>query len=334
MPNSAFKASVVIACHSQDRLDQLALAVESVRNQDPKPESIVISVDHEPLLFKILREKFSDLIIVENRYERGASGNRNTGAAYADAPVVAFLDDDARARPGWLAALVEPFEDPSVVCTGGFVAPSWEVRAPHWFPEEFGWVVGASHRGLPTSRARVRNVWSENMAVRHEIFTRVGGFRVDFGKVGKTSRPEDTDLCIRMGKASPGASLVFVPHAIVDHHVGKERADFRFFLQRCYSEGRGKVELARNNEGKSDLSDELQYLRRTIPRGFYAYVRRAIRGDFHELRRASALAVGIGAAAVGAGISLLRNRSAAELPRYNQEPLGPPQEWTATERSA
>jgi GT2 family glycosyltransferase len=300
--------SVVIGCHTQQRLPYLLMAIDSVRAQDLIPESIVISVDHEPVLFSLLCERFPDLQIVENEFERGASGNRNSGVAHTSSPIVAFLDDDARARPGWLSALVEPFADPRVVCTGGLVVPAWEGEEPPWFPSEFAWVVGASHRGLPEARAEVRNVWSENMAVRREVFSMVGGFRLDFGKVGTVSRPEDTDLCIRLGKARPGATLLFVPEAVVDHHVGRERAAFTFFLRRCYFEGRGKIELARNNEGSADLGDERQYLRQTIPRGLAGYVRRGVaERNPDEIRRSGALVGGIGAAGFGAVVSLLEH---------------------------
>jgi glucosyl-dolichyl phosphate glucuronosyltransferase len=304
------QVSVVIACHTQERMNLLLLAIDSVASQSPKPASIVISVDHEPVLFRILTDRFPDLTVVENTFERGASGNRNTGVACTTTPLVAFLDDDARARPGWLSALIKPFDDPKVVCTGGSVAAAWEFRKPRWFPEEFGWVVGASHRGLPISQKAVRNVWSENMAIRQEVFASVGGFRLDFGKVGAISRPEDTDLCIRMGKALPGALLMYVPDAVVDHHVGEERSHFGFFLKRCYSEGRGKVELARNNDGSDDLSDERSYLRKTIPRGFVEYLHRgAVDGNVDELRRAGALAGGLAAAGMGAAVSLVGRRS-------------------------
>ena len=309
MAPSPSNVSVVIPCHSRERLDLLLSAIESVHNQDPLPEAIVISVDHEPALFQILVERFPELIVVENEYEKGASGNRNTGASKTTTPLIAFLDDDATARPGWLSALVGPFSDPAVVCTGGFAAPAWSGNEPSWFPDEFGWVVGASHRGLPTSVAKVRNVWSQNMAVRSDAFSNVGGFRVGFGKVGRISASEDTDLCIRMGKAVGNATVLFVPEAIVDHFVGSERAHYRFFLWRCYLEGRGKIDLARVNEGQEDLGDEKTYILRTVPSAFVRYARGGIaERDGSQIRKAGALATGVLAAGIGAVVSLLSNR--------------------------
>lgn len=309
MARQASGVSVVIACHTEKRWPFLVAAIASVRSQSPPPDRIVISVDHNPELRRRLIDAYPDALVVDNEQEPGASGNRNSGAKATQSPIVAFLDDDARARPGWLAALTSPFADPHVVGTGGFVAPDWEGAEPPWFPMEFGWVVGASHLGLPTDRSEVRNVWSENMAVRRITFDAVGGFRRDFGKVGTVSRPEDTDLCVRMGKTTAGATWLFVPEAVVDHHVGVDRARFRYFLRRSFLEGQGKVELARINDGGSDLGDEQRYLRRTIPEGMVRYLRDAIdQRDIDPLRQAGAVAGGIGAAAVGAGWALLNRR--------------------------
>lgn len=313
MSTKSSEVSVVISCYTRERFDRLLSAIDSVRHQDLVPEAIVISVDHEPILYQILVDRFPKLVVVENEFERGASGNRNTGASKTTTPFIAFLDDDATARPGWLSALIKPFGDPNVVCTGGFAAPTWSGGEPSWFPDEFGWVVGASHRGLPTSVAKVRNVWSQNMAVRRDVFSVVGGFRVGFGKIGVIPRPEDTDLCIRMGKAVSNASIIFVPEAIVDHFVGIERARYRFFLRRCYLEGRGKIELARLNDGHADLGDEKSYILRTMPNGFIRYARRGIfERDGSQIRRAGALVTGVVAAAIGAAVSLLSHRMAAQ----------------------
>jgi glucosyl-dolichyl phosphate glucuronosyltransferase len=300
---SEFFASVVIACHTEERFEMLLRAIDSVRAQRPAPEQVIIAVDHNDALVRRLRSEVTGIEIVDHRGDRGASGTRNAGAALARSPVLAFVDDDVRARPGWLKALTAPFSDPAVVGTGGMTRPAWQCARPRWFVDEFGWVVGASHAGLPTGVAPVRNVWAENMAVRRDAFEAVGGFRNGFGKVGRTSRPEDTDLCIRVGASMPGSHWLYVSDAIVDHEVPPDRATFRFFLRRCFWEGAGKVELASHLGRDSDLGDERSYLVRTLPLAVARYVAAG------NVVRALTVIAGVLFAGLGGAASMLRRSS-------------------------
>jgi GT2 family glycosyltransferase len=293
-------ASIVIACHTEERFEQLLEAVDSAQQQTPEPNQVIIAVDNNESVCNRLRSELGGIEIVDHRGHRGASGARNAGAARARNPYLVFLDDDVRAHPGWLDALLMPFDDPRVIGTGGMTMPAWEGAHPRWFPNEFGWVVGASHAGLPTKLAPVRNVWGENMAVRKSAFETVGGFRPGFGKVGSTSRPEDTDLCIRIGASAPDSWWAYVPTAVVDHVVPRARSTFSFFLRRCYWEGAGKVELSAHLGEESDLGDERSYLTRTLPRAVARELRKA------EVRRALAIVAGVTLAAAGAAVSLLR----------------------------
>ena len=153
---------------------------------------------------------------------------------------------------------------------------------------------------MPTSPALVRNVWSGNMVVRTDVFQQVGGFRLGFGKVGSQARPEDTDLCIRMAGAVPGGRWMYLPDALIDHHVPMARGTFRYFLTRSYSEGRGKVELARLFGKQKVLGEERRYLTHVLPSGVGQGLATAARGDVSGLLRAGAITSGAAAAAIGA----------------------------------
>jgi glucosyl-dolichyl phosphate glucuronosyltransferase len=294
-------ATVVLATHDLDRWPFLVAAVESLLAGPNQPNHVVICVDQNEELCERVRATWPQVTTALNKCGRGASGARNTGAERAETPFIAFLDDDIRARDGWLSRLLEPFTDPAVVGTGGGVVAHWQAGRPGWFPEEFDWVVGASYRGMPTVRSPVRNVWAENMAVRTEVFHAVGGFRSGFGKVGNRSSPEDTDLCIRMSAHVAGAQWVYVPDAVAEHQVPVGRARLSFFLRRNYLEGRGKVEMAHLLGRQETLQDERDYLRRTLPAGVRAELKTAARRrELSGLLKASAIVAGVLAAGVGA----------------------------------
>jgi len=299
---------VVIACYTEDRWELTLRAISSAQDQSHAADRILVVVDYNEILSTRLRVQFDDIIVLDNYLERGVSGARNSAVARVETPVVAFLDDDATARGDWLERLVAPFDNPLVVGTGGAIEPAWEQPPPPWFPPEFAWVVGGTYRGLPTKQEPIRNVWSGNMAIRRSVFNQVGGFRRGFGKVGGVARPEDTDVCIRMGKVFDGGHWVFVPDALVDHFVPVHRESIQFFLRRCHNEGRGKIELSSLLGSRDDLGPEREYIRSVVPRGIRDQLRASLQTRKAEpLVVAGAMLLGLGAAAVGAGEELSRS---------------------------
>lgn len=304
--------TVVVACYSSDRWHVTCEAIHSLLNQD-HPVLPVVVVDHnEELCARLTAWCAPNVTVMRNTRGRGASGARNTGVAAADTDLVAFLDDDASAAPNWLSELVEPLRSPSVVGVGGTIEPAWSGPRPWWFPREFGWVVGATDT-VPDRECRsVRNVWSGNMLVRREVFLRAGGFQEDFGKVGNSREPEDTELCMRMSAVSNGGEWRAVGGGIVRHLVPAERAKLSFFLRRCWSEGKGKAALARvSGDPHAALSVEMRYLGTVLPRAVAGRVRAAFGGELAGLGQASVIVAGVVAAGTGFALALAGGRRGA-----------------------
>lgn len=63
--------------------------------------------------------------LVRHAVNGGPASARNTGLAASDAPIIAFIDSDCVASPGWLERLVPHFDDPRV----GIVTPRVRPRA-------------------------------------------------------------------------------------------------------------------------------------------------------------------------------------------------------------
>lgn len=302
--------SIVIPTHSEKRWHQLARIVASARSQTYHVAEVVVVVDHNPALYRRARRDLVGVTVLENLYAQGVSGNRNTGAFHTSTELVAFLDDDTMAERDWLANLVMPFTDPTVVGTGSGIEPAWAGVRPRWLPDEFLWAVGGSYTGMPTVTAPIRNVFSASMIVRREAFMKVGGFRTGFGKLGDQNRPEDTELCLRMS-AVGGGHWMYVPGSIIRHDVPADRSTFGFFLRRCYAEGRGKVQMASLNSSTDSLGTERAYLR-SLPRAVIRNVAAASRGRgvSHALRAGSMVA-GVTAAGFGAAVETIAARRAA-----------------------
>jgi glycosyltransferase involved in cell wall biosynthesis len=296
---------VVIAAYASERWNYLRDAVASVQAQTRPALETVVVIDHNPGLLVQARGALTSALVLPNTGARGASGTRNTGVAASHGDILAFLDDDARACDGWLEALLGHFADAAVVGVGGRVNPLWTTSRPRWFPPEFDWTVGASYRGMPENAGPVRNVWSNNMAIRRTSFDAAGGFREDFGKIGTRPRPEDTDLCLRAAAAGSRGFWVYEPAGIAGHWVPAHRASVGYFLQRCFHEGWGKAALAALDGAGESTSTERQYARQVLPSGVARGLLEAVRGDPSGALRSIAIGAGLGVAVVGFSIGLL-----------------------------
>jgi glycosyltransferase involved in cell wall biosynthesis len=299
--HNLLSVSVVLCTYTEDRWDELVSAVESVQRQTISPHEVIVVIDHNPDLLALAQCMLPEVVVVENREQRGLSGARNSGIAVATGEVIAFIDDDAIAAPDWLMQLTKGYQDARVLGTGGAIIPMWLGGAPRWFPEEFHWVVGCTYLGLPRTSSPVRNIIGCNMSFRREVLETIRGFRHEVGRVG--IRPmgcEETELCIRVMQCWTQGMLLYEPESQVYHRVPPSRASWRYFRQRCYAEGLSKAQVARLVDSKSWLTRELTYSTRTLPQG----IARGLADGFFRLRpaglaRAGAIAAGLAITTAG-----------------------------------
>lgn len=291
--------SVVICAYTTARWEQFQAAVQSVLSQVPPPDEVVVVIDHCPELELLAREAMAPqgVHVVANTDVRGLSGARNTGTARATGDVIAFLDDDAVAEPGWLAGHARHYSDPTVLGVGGPVTPAWDNQAPLWFPTEFGWVVGCSYRGQPTTATPIRNPIGANMSFRRPVLTSVGGFARSLGRVGTSPVGcEETELSIRAATAYPQGRIMHEPGAAVRHHVPEARATWTYFRRRCWAEGRSKAQVRRLTSAQKALAAERVYVRRVLPEG--------VRRNLAEARRTRSWGLVLRASAICAGLAI------------------------------
>ncbi len=300
--------SVIVPAWSSKRRDELARCLRAIEAQTLSPLQTIVVVDHNPELLAWAQDSVPGVTAVENKYDRGVVGARNTGVEIAEGDLVVLTDDDTEAEPSWLENLESCFADPGVVGVTGELLPKWAGAEPRWFPHEFYWVFGCSYAGLPTELAPVRNPIAANMAVRREAIQEIGGFRPGVppreiryrGRVIAGGHAlEDTELGIRIGQRWPQMGWLYQPDATVFHSVDEEQATLGYLTRRSFEEGMGKATLARLVGSQQGLESERRHLLVTIPRGVLKGLGDALRGDLSGIGRAAAIGAGIAAAAAG-----------------------------------
>lgn len=302
-PATTPSVAVVVCGYTTLRLPLLLDALHEARRQADGPgDEVLLVVDHsEELLAAAAAGAPPGVRVVASTGVRGLSGARNTGAAATTAEVLVFLDDDALPRAGWLAALRERLRDPAVAVVGGAVHPRWEGgRAPRWFPAEYGWVVGCDYRGIAGDGQPIRNPIGACMAVRREALLAAGGFSSELGRVGTLPAGcEETLMGIRVRQELPGAALVRDEGFAVDHLVPAARQRVRYFLSRCFHEGRSKALVTRAVGAGAGLSTEAAYVARTLSTAVLREVGRSGRGDLAGLARAALVVTGLAVTVAG-----------------------------------
>jgi GT2 family glycosyltransferase len=316
--------AVVICTHTLARWDDLERAVASVETQSSPAAELIVAVDHNPQLLERARSAFAHAQVLPNEGTAGLAGARNTAAKASSAPIVAFLDDDAVAESDWLERLAEVFESEEVIGAGGAVLPLWPDHRPAWFPEEFDWVVGCTHRGMPRERTVVRTFVGANMAFRRSVFDEVLFYSGIGHSGGSPLGGSDPDFCIRVRTRWPDRLLVYDPRAAVSHLVSVDRTRWRYFLRRCLNEGLAKGLLTHRVGWDDALQTERVYVRKTLPGAVAGNLAQA----FAERRPQRALAAGAvlaGLAVTSAGYAagLLRRREHDHLEGRGSGLIGP-----------
>jgi cellulose synthase/poly-beta-1,6-N-acetylglucosamine synthase-like glycosyltransferase len=292
--------SVVICAYTMRRWDALRAAVRSVLSQDPQPAQVLVVIDHNAELAARARRELYGPEVLESDGPPGLSGARNTGLAAATQPVTVFLDDDAEARPGWLASLIEPYRSLDVVATGGYVEPRWPNLRPRWLPREFDWVMGCSYLGLPDSACAVRNPIGANMSMRTQAALEAGGFHPAVGRVGTPPAGcEETELAIRLTAGRSGAIIYYTPDSVVDHHIEPERVKFSYYMRRCWHEGLSKATVVRLAGASAGLRNERRQVALVIPTQIARELARFLRGDLGALLRVWVTVSGLTATTAG-----------------------------------
>lgn len=171
----------------------------------------------------------------------GLDWARNCGVQEARYEIVAYIDDDALASPGWLRGVAYGFENPEVMAVTGIVLPAeLETQAQNDFERYGGMNKGFS--GYTVDRDELDHqalLWASNwgiganMAFRRRLFKAIGDFDVALDVGTPTNGGGDIEFFYRTVAA--GHLLRYEPAAMVRH---VHRRDDASLQQQIYNNGR------------------------------------------------------------------------------------------------
>ncbi len=169
--------------------------------------------------------------------EVGSAHARNLGISEASGSIVALLDDDVVPATDWLRQIVRPILDGRCDGTGGSVVLDPHVPRPQWFDEPG--IGGYLAAFAPEARLLGPEdfVLTANAAFRADPLRATGGFVTSLGPRGSTPLVCDDNLLTRKFLAT-GATMRFVPDAVVTHELVPSRLNRRYLVRRSWAQGR------------------------------------------------------------------------------------------------
>ncbi len=238
------RISLVIPTHN--RAEALLAALESVVCQDlPLREWECVVVDNNSTddtavrfgAFAAAHPECSLRLVRETG--PGVSFARNRGLQEAQAPIVAFIDDDERVNPGFLRAYADFFAaHPEAVVAGGRIIAEYPSGRPDWMshyvempianPMDFGPEV----RPFPAGKVP----GGGNMAFRRDGLAGYGGFDPSLGRVnGELIGGEENDFFERLRDG--GETIWYVPGAEMWHIIPPQKLTRDYFRRLSYHVG-------------------------------------------------------------------------------------------------
>jgi glycosyltransferase involved in cell wall biosynthesis len=230
----------VVVC-TRDRAELLRGCLESLASLD-YPICEVIVVDNAPC------DDSTRALVAATpfRYVRedrpGLDWARNCGMLTARYAIIAYIDDDARASPGWLRGIAAGFVDPHVaVVTGRVLAAALHTDAQVLFERYSGMDKGEQPQRFQRDQLRPRDLIAAhtlgvgaNMAFRRTTLACVGPFDTALDVGTPAGGAGDLDMFHRVLVA--GMLVHYEPTALVYH---QHRYEAEALQRQIAANGRG-----------------------------------------------------------------------------------------------
>ena len=271
--------SVIICAYTMERYHDLKEAIESLMSQSYRNLEIILVIDEDKELYKRMKDEFN-IKILFNKDRMGLPASRNRGIKVAEGEIIAFFDDDAVADKNWITELVRMYKEKDAIAAGGKILPKWMGNKPKYFPEEFYWLIGATHKGFPEKITEVRNTFTSNLSFRAEILEKLGGFKSELkAKGGIPMQSEETEICERM-RMKFGRGVIYNPNAIVYHKVFPDKLKLSYLLKRNFWQGYSKA-IMEKSIGK--IEEEKSFLKYLLFSRSLHRLRKGLTGSLEDL---------------------------------------------------
>ena len=259
--NSELTVSVVICTYN--RAELLVNCLQTLCEQTiamSDYEVIVVdnnSQDHTRAVTEDFCQRYSNI-----RYcletQQGLSHARNRGWREAKGAYVAYIDDECKVPPQWLAIAQQIIDQLSPAVFGGPYYGYHNTSPPRWWKESY-----EDFELCDTARALSPGeyVRGGNIFIQRRLLELMEGFEVTLGMSGnKLSYGEESNFQRRMRATMPDELIYYDPKLYTHHLVRPEKMTWRYIISSRFSSGRHIYTVFWDNTPQPHLLPHLQLL--------------------------------------------------------------------------
>ncbi|WP_156495571.1 glycosyltransferase family 2 protein [Croceicoccus estronivorus] len=259
---TALAIDVVLRTHN--RAAMLEGAVESLFAADRSGITLRLllvdnaSGDETPAVIQRLAARHGSRLVPLHESRPGGQHALNCAIARAEAPVIAFFDDDERVPPQWLQVIAREFADPATVFVAGPYRPQWDGDVPAWLPEGYGGVLGIIDYG--DRRLRYFHdfggmLTQGNCALRRWVFDQTGPYPPELATA--------EDRWLNSWLEQRDAVGYYCPDMAITHLMQEERLNRAYFERWAVREGHDRA-VADRMAGLASLFRQRWYWGRLV----------------------------------------------------------------------
>ena len=193
---------------------------------------------------------------------QGLSHARNRGWREAKAPYVAYIDDECKVPPQWLATAKQIIDRLSPAVFGGPYFGYLDTLPPRWWKESY-----EAFEPWDTARALSEGEYIRggNLFIQHRLLDLMGGFDVTLGMSGnKLGYGEESHFQRRIRATLPDELLYYDPELYAYHLVRPEKMTWHYILSSRFSSGRHIYTVFWGNTPKTARLPHLQLLLQAV----------------------------------------------------------------------
>jgi len=243
---------ILVIIPTLNRANYLSVTLDSLCNQIiGTGEYSVLIVDNgstdntKEIVETIIKKHSKHKIRYVYEPEPGLLSGRHRGALEAEGEILVFVDDDIEAEKGWLQAIQDTFDDPTVQIVGGRNLPKYEKEPPDWlnwfwskhpFGRTCGWL-SLLDFGENIREIDANYVWGLNFSIRKSALFELGGFHPDCVPKNLQHFQGDGETALTIKANELGYKAVYQPKALIYHRVPGSRMTYEYFDNRFFYQG-------------------------------------------------------------------------------------------------